>query len=100
MKPSELRTLIRQGAVLYVSHSGGRDSQAMYARIRRRLPHDRIVVVHADLGEIEWEGVQDHIRANIAHELHVDSPASSASSAAPATSPADAASGPSCTGGT
>lgn len=71
MEPPELRTLIRQGAIFYVSHSGGKDSQAMYARIRRRVPHDRIVVVHADLGEIEWEGVQDHIRATIAHELHV-----------------------------
>ena len=71
MRPTELRTLIRQGAIFYVSHSGGKDSQAMYARIRRRVPHERIVVVHADLGEIEWHGVQDHIRTTIAHELNV-----------------------------
>ena len=71
MKPPDLHTLIRQGAVFYTSHSGGKDSQAMYAGIRRRVPHDRIVVVHADLGEIEWEGVQDHIRATIAHDLNV-----------------------------
>lgn len=71
MKPPDLRTVIRQGAIFYVSHSGGKDSQAMYAHIRRRVPHDRIVVVHADLGEVEWDGVQDHIRATIAHELNV-----------------------------
>ncbi len=71
MRPPDLHTLIRQGAVFYVSHSGGKDSQAMYAGIRRRVPHDRIVLVHADLGEIEWEGVQDHIRATIAHDLNV-----------------------------
>ena len=71
MKPTDLHTLIRQGALFYVSHSGGKDSQAMYAGIRRRVPHDRIVAVHADLGEIEWEGVQDHIRATIAHDLNV-----------------------------
>jgi 3'-phosphoadenosine 5'-phosphosulfate sulfotransferase (PAPS reductase)/FAD synthetase len=71
MTPPELRALVRQGAILYVSHSGGKDSQAMYAHLRRTVPHERIVVVHADLGRIEWEGVQDHIRATIAHELHV-----------------------------
>lgn len=55
----------------YVSHSGGKDSQAMYLLLRQRVPHDQIVVVHADLGEIEWHGVQDHIRATIDHELNV-----------------------------
>ena len=71
MTPPEIQDLVRRGAVFYVSHSGGKDSQCMYARIRRRVPHDRIVVVHADLGKIEWEGVQDHIRATIAHKLNV-----------------------------
>lgn len=71
METPDIRDLVRRGAVFYVSHSGGKDSQCMYARIRRSVPHERIVVVHADLGEIEWRGVQDHIRATIAHELHV-----------------------------
>ena len=56
--------LIRRGALFYVSHSGGKDSQAMYAALVSRVPRDQIVVVHADLGEIEWRGVQDHIREN------------------------------------
>ncbi|MGG0718706.1 phosphoadenosine phosphosulfate reductase family protein [Robertmurraya massiliosenegalensis] len=54
-----------------MSHSGGKDSQAMYALLRDYIPSDQIVVVHSDLGEVEWEGVQDHIRMNIDHELNV-----------------------------
>ena len=62
---------VEPDTIYYVSHSGGKDSQAMYAYVCRLVPHDQVVVVHADLGEIEWDGVQDHIRANIDHELHV-----------------------------
>ena len=43
----------------------------MYAMLIDIIPADQIVVVHADLGEVEWEGVQDHIRANIDHPLNV-----------------------------
>lgn len=59
----EVSGLIDRGAVFYVSHSGGKDSQAMYLTLRKLVPSDQIVVVHADLGEIEWKGVQDHILA-------------------------------------
>lgn len=67
----QIRTLEDQGAIFYVSHSGGKDSQAMYNLISRFVPSEQIVVVHADLGEIEWDGVQDHIRATINHPLNV-----------------------------
>ena len=67
----DLDGLIDAGAIFYCSHSGGKDSQAMYAILRQRIPHAQLVVVHADLGRVEWEGVQDHIRANIDHPLHV-----------------------------
>lgn len=63
--------LIAKGAIFYVSHSGGKDSQAMYAMLNRIVPHEQIVVVHADLGEVEWSGVQDHINENITHPLNV-----------------------------
>lgn len=69
--PKGIKKLIYQGAIFYISHSGGKDSQAMYALLRRLIPFNQVVVVHADLGEVEWEGVQDHIRANIDHELNV-----------------------------
>jgi 3'-phosphoadenosine 5'-phosphosulfate sulfotransferase (PAPS reductase)/FAD synthetase len=66
---NEIGALIDQGAIFYVSHSGGKDSQAMYAHIREHVPHDQIRVVHADLGDVEWSGVQDHIRYTVDHEI-------------------------------
>ena len=54
--------LANRGAIYYVSHSGGKDSQAMYDYITAHVPCDQIVVVHADLGRVEWHGTQDHIR--------------------------------------
>jgi len=67
----QISDLIERGALFYISHSGGKDSQAQYALLTKVVPHDQIVVVHADLGEIEWLGVQDHIAATINHELYV-----------------------------
>lgn len=67
----DLGQLIDDGAIFYISHSGGKDSQAMYAKLIDLIPADQIVVVHADLGEVEWEGVKDHIGANIFHDLNV-----------------------------
>lgn len=67
----EMQALVKRGAVFYISHSGGKDSQAMHALLSRLVPAEQISVVHADLGIIEWEGVQDHIRATIDHPLNV-----------------------------
>ena len=58
--PPAIQQHLDAGALCYVSHSGGKDSQAMYAALAEIVPPERIVVVHSDLGEIEWEGVQDH----------------------------------------
>jgi len=69
--PPEIDDLIRKGAIFYISHSGGKDSQAMYALVRQVVPHDQIVVVHATLGEVEWPGVIKHIEANIDHQLNI-----------------------------
>lgn len=55
-----------------VNHSGGKDSQAMFAFIRAHVPESQIVVVHADLGRVEWQGAQEHILATIGSvPLHV-----------------------------
>lgn len=69
--PAEVKTLIQEGAIFYVSHSGGKDSQAMYSLIKTVVPAEQIVVVHADLGEVEWEGVQEHIKNNVEHQVNV-----------------------------
>lgn len=69
--PAEITQLIARGAWFIVNHSGGKDSQAMYDYITQVVPHSRIVVVHAELPGVEWDGVIDHIRANTAHPVHV-----------------------------
>ncbi len=70
--PPHVAELVQDGALFVCNHSGGKDSQAMFAYLTRHVPADQIVVVHADLGRMEWAGVQDHIRANIGgFQLHV-----------------------------
>lgn len=69
--PDEISKLIKDGAIFYVSHSGGKDSQAMYAHIRKVVPHEQIVVVHSNLGEVEWPGILDHIRNTTIHDVNV-----------------------------
>jgi 3'-phosphoadenosine 5'-phosphosulfate sulfotransferase (PAPS reductase)/FAD synthetase len=75
----ELQDLLDQGAHFYCGHSGGKDSQAMYNWLHTRVPEHRLHVVHADLGEVEWEGVKEHIRDTIhkrplmiARAIHAD----------------------------
>lgn len=43
-------------ALFVVSHSGGKDSQAMLETVVKLVPRDRILVVHASLGRFEWAG--------------------------------------------
>lgn len=71
MITTEIKSLIDKGAIFYISHSGGKDSQAMYATLCKHIPHDQIVVIHASLGEIEWNGVIEHIENNITHKLNI-----------------------------
>ena len=66
-----IQKLIETGAIFYCSHSGGKDSQAMYTVLSKIVPANQMVVVHANLGNVEWSGVIDHIKTNIDHELHV-----------------------------
>jgi len=63
----EIQSLAHQGAIFYVSHSGGKDSQAMYLAICKIVPHNQIRAIHADLGDIEHAGVKKHIIGNLTH---------------------------------
>ena len=57
---------VAAGALVFCNHSAGKDSQAMYLLLRDIVPADQLVVIHADLGNrVEWDGVQEHIRATI-----------------------------------
>lgn len=67
----EIKILAARGAIFYVGHSGGKDSQAMYAAITKVVPHNQIRVIHADLGDIEHEGTKSHIKENISHDLMI-----------------------------
>lgn len=49
---------------IMVNSSGGKDSQTVLREVVRladlaKYPRDKIVVFHADLGRMEWEGVRD-----------------------------------------
>ena len=61
-------------AIYVCSHSGGKDSQAQYIEMCKIIPHDQIIVVHVHLGEYEHDGVIEHIKATINHELVVLEP--------------------------
>lgn len=63
--PQQVQQLIEAGALFFCSHSGGKDSQAMYLLLSQIVPADQLIIVHADLGEIEWDGVKAHILGNI-----------------------------------
>lgn len=60
-----LKDLIDRHALFVVSHSGGKDSQAMMIHlINSGVPASRMVVIHADLGKVEWGGAKDIARRN------------------------------------
>ena len=60
---SKWKEVCNQGGLFFVSHSGGKDSQAMLAYLIEDLhiPLHQIILVHAHLGTIEWNGVIEHI---------------------------------------
>lgn len=62
---SELPTieqLIDCGALFVVSHSGGKDSQAMLIKLLERIPPSQLLVIHASLAESEWHGAMELAR--------------------------------------
>ena len=63
--PPECRETIRAGALVAISHSGGKDSQAMTILLSRLVPRDQLIVIHAPLGEVEWPGTVLHIENTI-----------------------------------
>ncbi|WP_415913412.1 phosphoadenosine phosphosulfate reductase family protein [Neptuniibacter sp. QD37_11] len=60
-----IKPLIERNALFVVNHSGGKDSQAMYAVIRELVPDSQIVVMHAELPEADWDGLREHIEDNV-----------------------------------
>jgi DNA sulfur modification protein DndC len=66
----KIQELVAQGALFFCSHSGGKDSQAMYNFLKTIVPTSQMVVVHSHLSGVEWKGVVEHIQATIeGHEF-------------------------------
>lgn len=59
----DVAALVERGALFVVNHSGGKDSQAMFHEVRRQVPDEQIVVVHAHLAGVEWDGTWEHVQA-------------------------------------
>lgn len=57
----EIIDLIRRGALFVINDSGGKDSQAMKVLLKQLVPHHQLLIVHAHLPEVEWEGSLEHI---------------------------------------
>ncbi|MXW87951.1 MAG: phosphoadenosine phosphosulfate reductase family protein [Boseongicola sp. SB0667_bin_21] len=57
--------MIRAGALVSISTSAGKDSQAMTILLSRIVPREQLVAVHAPLQGVEWEGTIEHIRATL-----------------------------------
>ena len=63
--PPECQEMIRRGALVSISTSGGKDSQAMTILLARIVPHDQLVAVHAPLAEVDWSGTIPHIQTTL-----------------------------------
>jgi len=69
---AEIMELRDRGAILYIGHSAGKDSAAMFEALVKIWDKDKIRVIHADLGEIEHAGAKEFIRDNIdGHDLMI-----------------------------
>lgn len=56
-----IKELINRNALFVVNHSGGKDSQAMLIKVRELVPASQILVIHANLPGVEWEGTEDMV---------------------------------------
>ena len=63
--PPACRDMIRAGALVSISTSGGKDSQAMTILLSRIVPRTQLLAIHAPLGEVEWPGTIEHIEATL-----------------------------------
>lgn len=61
MNTNEIKRLVERNALFVVNHSGGKDSQAMLVKIRGMVPDTQILVIHAHLPGMEWEGTAKHV---------------------------------------
>ncbi|NQZ57499.1 MAG: phosphoadenosine phosphosulfate reductase family protein [Lentisphaeraceae bacterium] len=58
---NEVKTLVAHGCLVVISTSGGKDSQAMLIELLKYVPKKQILLIHAHLPMVEWDGVIKHI---------------------------------------
>lgn len=63
---------IREWGLILLNSSGGKNSQTMIDEVVRLadengVSRDRLVVVHADLGRVEWPGVKELAKEQADH---------------------------------
>jgi 3'-phosphoadenosine 5'-phosphosulfate sulfotransferase (PAPS reductase)/FAD synthetase len=63
MLPDHIQALVARGALFVCNHSGGKDSQAMFAYLAKHVPAAQLVNVHAELPDVDWSGIIPHIKA-------------------------------------
>ena len=61
--PRACQQMIRQGALVAINSSGGKDSQAMTILLCKLIPLSQLVIVHAPLDDAEWPGTLNHIES-------------------------------------
>lgn len=61
----QARSLVRAGALVAISHSGGKDSQCMTLLLSRIVPPRQLAIFHAPLADVEWPGTLRHIEDTI-----------------------------------
>jgi len=66
-----IKQLIDNGALFVCNHSAGKDSQVLYLYLKQIIPKQQLIIIHADLGEVEWPGTLDHIKVTTNHKLFV-----------------------------
>jgi 3'-phosphoadenosine 5'-phosphosulfate sulfotransferase (PAPS reductase)/FAD synthetase len=57
-----VQQLVDRGALFVLNHSGGKDSQLSFIRVREQVPARQMVCIHAPLGHIEWPGALELAR--------------------------------------
>lgn len=60
MDQPNLPALIAARTLWVINHSGGKDSQAAMIHALTLVPREHTIVVHASLGEFEWQGALEH----------------------------------------
>jgi len=57
-----INSLIKRGALFVCNHSGGKDSQAMLIYLRKHVLPKQLLIIHAELPGVEWDGTEDKVR--------------------------------------